>query len=217
MGKIPKAAAQADANKKKVTAPYGGSFNGFLPAWRIGKFDYPSKWGLKSLLGQFVFQCSSALDRDLIEKEDDKLYEALQYFNGKEFDSIEDFWHRLSSKYGGDIPSDMLEHISLCLVRDGFQRKIYPKLQEFEKIKWEEILSQTHRRKDQMVSNNHSVPVSNLSKEARDRLEELKYNVDFIFSLRLEALLRIYGFRVQNYLEILWVDRKHEVYDLDRD
>jgi len=32
-----------------------------------------------------------------------------------------------------------------------------------------------------------------------------------------KAMLRIYGFRVQNYLEILWVDREHEVYELDND
>ncbi len=68
-----------------------------------------------------------------------------------------------------------------------------------------------------MVSNNHSVPVANLSKEARKRLEELKYDEDYLFSLRLEAMVRIYGFRVQNYLEILWVDFNHEVYPVDND
>ena len=153
----------------------------------------------------------------IIDKEDDKLYEIICDLNGKEFASIEDFWHRLSSQYGKDISTDILEYISVCLVRDGFQQKIFPKLQSFEKNTWTEILSYKHRRKDGMVSNNHPVPVANLCKEARDRLEELKYNVDFLFSLRLEAKLRIYGFRVHNYLEILWVDREHEVYELDCD
>lgn len=216
-GRIPKAAAQAETTKKKVTAPEDGSYNGHLPAWRIGKFDYKSKWGLRSLLGEFEFNSNNTLDEKIIEKEDDKLYEVIKGLNGKEFASIEDFWHRLSTQYGKDIPSDILEHISVCLVRDAFQKKIFPKLQSYEKNTWTEILSFTHRRKDKMVSNNHTVPVANLCKEARDRLEELKYNVDYMFSLRLEAKLRIYGFRVQNYLEILWVDREHEVYELDCD
>lgn len=216
-GRIPKAAAQAEVAKKKVTAPEDGSYNGHLPAWRIGKFDYKSKWGLRSLLGEFVFNANNTLDEKIIDKEDDKLYEIICDLNGKEFASIEDFWHRLSSQYGKDISTDILEYISVCLVRDGFQQKIFPKLQSFEKNTWTEILSYKHRRKDGMVSNNHPVPVANLCKEARDRLEELKYNVDFLFSLRLEAKLRIYGFRVHNYLEILWVDREHEVYELDCD
>lgn len=216
-GRIPKAAAHAEATKKKVTAPEDGSYNGHLPAWRIGKFDYKSKWGLRSLLGEFVFNSNSTLDEKIIEKEDDKLYEVIKGLDGKEFASVEDFWHRLSTQYGKDIPSEILEHISACLVREGFQKKIFPKLQSYEKNTWSEILSFTHRRKDGMVSNNHPVPVVNLCKEARDRLEELRYNVDFLFSLRLEAMLRIYGFRVQNYLEILWVDREHEVYEYDRD
>lgn len=217
MGRIPSAAAQAAITKKKITAPLDGSFNGFFPAWRLGKFDYASKWGLSALLGKFVFQCSNILDEKLIEKEDDKLYEVLQGLDEKEFSSVEDFWHVFSSRYGRDIPSDILEYISVCLLREGFQKKIYPKLKEFEKITWTEILSITHQKKGKMVSNNHPVPVAKLTKEARDRLEELKYNVDDIFSLRLEAMLRIYGFRIQNYLEILWIDREHEIYELDKD
>ena len=50
-----------------------------------------------------------------------------------------------------------------------------------------------------------------------DIVEELKYNEDYIFSLRLEGKVRIYGFRIQNYLEILWVDLNHEIYPVDND
>lgn len=213
--KVPKSAEAVKDIKKKPTSSSDVNFDTLQPAWRIGKFDYKSRWGLSTLLGKFCFTNDSQLSDKVVELGDDKLYDILKEFDQKEFSSIKEFWHRLSARYGGPIPSCILEYISEYLVRDGFQRKIYPKLKSFEDNTWIEILSFKHRHKDKMVTNSHNVPVANLCKEARDRLEELKYNVDEIFSLRLEAMKRIYGFRVQNYLEILWVDFEHEVYDLD--
>ncbi len=213
--RIPKSAGEALNVKKRLVSSGDVNFDTFPPAWRIGKFDYKSRWGLNTLLGMFCFNNDIQITEKVIELGDEKLNEILEEFDKKEFSSIKDFWHKLSVKYGGPIPSEIIEDISEYLVRDGFQRKIYPKLKSFEDNTWIEILSFKHRHRDRMVTNSHNVPVANLCKEARDRLEELNYNVDEIFSLRLEAMKRIYGLRVQNYLEILWVDLNHEVYDLD--
>ncbi len=213
--RIPKSAEAANNVKKKPSSSSDINFDTFQPAWRIGKFDYKSRWGLNTLLGTFCFRNDNQLSDKVVELEDDKLYGILKELDNKEFSSIKEFWHKLSIKYGGSIPSEILEYISDYLVREGFQRTIYPKLKSFEDNTWIEILSFKHRQKNKMVTNSHNVPVAKLCKEARDRLEELKYNVDELFSLRLEAMKRIYGFRVHNYLEILWIDLNHEVYDLD--
>lgn len=215
--KIPDTAASVVESKKKLKTESDINFDKFRPAWRIGKFDHSSRWGLKSLLGEFEFRLDDAILEKAIAQNDEELFEALKTLDRKVFASVDEFWKKLAVKYQKAIPSGMLEGIARALVRDGFKMKIYPKLESFESNTWTEILSYTHHRKDKMVSNNHSVPVENLSREARKRLEDLKYNADEIFSLRLEAKVRIYGFRVQNYLEILWVDMNHEIYPVDND
>ena len=215
--KIPASAATAVTSKKKPTTEGNINFDRMQPAWRIGKFDHSSRWGVNSLLGEFQYHLDEATGMRVIEKSKDALLEALSDLDGKSFSSVDEFWRKLAVKYPSDIPSDLLEGIAQSLVRDGFRSKIYPKLESFESNTWSQIMSYTHRRGDTMVSNNHSVPVANLSKEARRRLEDLKYCEDEIFSLRLEAKVRIYGFRVHNYLEIIWVDLNHEIYPVDND
>ncbi len=215
--KIPASAASASIAKKKPATQGDINFDMFQPAWRIGKFDYSSRWGLASLLGEFVYHFDEGTVEKVIEKENDALYEVLKSLDGKLFSSIDDFWNKLATKYNSVIPTDILEYLSHALVREGFQTRIYPKLVSYESNTWTEILHYTHNRKGMNVTNNHLVPVANLSKEARKRLEELKYDEDYIFSLRLEAKVRIYGFRIQNYLEILWVDLNHEIYPVDND
>ena len=66
-----------------------------------------------------------------------------------------------------------------------------------------------------MVSNNHDDDISKLGKTAQLRLKELGYtDYDKIYSLRLEGKIRIFGFRTQNYMDIVWVDLDHSVYPL---
>lgn len=215
--KIPDSAVSVGILKKKPSTESDINFDKFQPAWRIGKFDYESRWGLRSLLGEFVFRLDDSILEKVVTQNNDALYEVLTNLDGETFPSIDVFWKKLALKYQADISPNLLENISRALIRDGFKAKIYPKLESYESNTWSEILSYSHRRKDGSVSNNHPVPVAKLSKEAKNRLEELKYNIDELFSLRLEGKVRIYGFRVQNYLEILWVDLNHEIYPVDRD
>lgn len=213
MGRIPNSAASVSNTKKKPTTENNISFDTFYPAWRLGKFDYNSKWGLKSLLGSFSFHVNPELEDRLLENEDEALIDALNKLNGKTFDSVDEFWEKLSKNTNdSQMTSEISRLIVSDLVRDGFFSKIYPKLKAFESMTWREILEKKHQSKGKMVSNNHNVDVANFCKEAKDRLADLRYAVDQLFSLRLEAKIRIYGFRVHNYLEILWVDLEHEVY-----
>ena len=59
---------------------------------------------------------------------------------------------------------------------------------------------------------NHPISIDRLSKEAKERLKELKYDdLDEIYSLRLTGKLRVFGKREHNILHIIWVDQGHDV------
>jgi hypothetical protein len=75
---------------------------------------------------------------------------------------------------------------------------------------WQEILSATGGRSH--GNNSHNISVSELIKEARDRLAEINLDdVDELFSLRLEGKIRIWGMLDNDVLKILWYDPKHEI------
>ena len=58
----------------------------------------------------------------------------------------------------------------------------------------------------------HNVDVQELSKEARDRLKEIKLDdTDQLYSLRLNGKNRIWGMLSNNILRILWWDPNHLV------
>ena len=71
--KIPVSAASASIAKKKPATQGDINFDMFQPAWRIGKFDYSSRWGLSSLLGVFVYHFDERTVEKVIEKENDAL------------------------------------------------------------------------------------------------------------------------------------------------
>jgi hypothetical protein len=84
-----------------------------------------------------------------------------------------------------------------------FFSEIFPKIKNFETMVWSEILNR----------NNHEVLVSQISKKAQKRLEEIKLDdVDQLVSLRLMGEQRLWGIKVSNILKILWWDPNHEVY-----
>lgn len=210
--RIPKSAAANNETKKIPKVEDNSNFDKFYPAWRLGKFDYSSRWGLNNLLGKFSFRLSTDLENAIIDLDDEDLLNSIIACDNIHFDSVDDFWRKLSLGYKRPLPANVVRLIARALPRDGFFQKIYPKLKSYESNTWKEILEFKHRRNDKMVTNNHPVKVEKFCKEAKDRLEELKYAEDELFSLRLEGKIRIYGFRVHNYLEILWIDLNHEIY-----
>jgi len=81
--------------------------------------------------------------------------------------------------------------------------EIRDKLSQFESMTWSEIEGPSH----------HFAEVSNLCKEAQDRLVELKQDdIDHLFSLRLSGRQRVWGIRAGPIFKILWWDPEHIVY-----
>jgi hypothetical protein len=84
-------------------------------------------------------------------------------------------------------------------------KDIHAKLSGFESMTWNEILVNAKKQ-------NHSVQVSNLSNEAKSRLQIIKQDdVDELVSLRVSGKERIWGIRENEVLNILWWDPDHEV------
>lgn len=85
---------------------------------------------------------------------------------------------------------------------DRFWDKIFPKLREFEKMTWGQILLEGKKQ-------NHSIVPEKLNKCARDRLIELRVEAEAIYSLRLGGTLRLYGYMNGATYSILWYDEDH--------
>ena len=81
---------------------------------------------------------------------------------------------------------------------------LFAKLKHYETMTWGEIL------KDKQ--HNHSVSVSSLTKEARERLAHMKQDdIDSVFRLRLTGKQRVWGIRDRHVLRLLWWDPEHEI------
>jgi hypothetical protein len=82
--------------------------------------------------------------------------------------------------------------------------EILQKLGQFESMTWNEILVKHKKR-------NHSVEVYKLCSRAQKRLETLRLDLDQIVSLRLSGEERVWGYRIEHTLNLLWWDPLHEV------
>lgn len=85
---------------------------------------------------------------------------------------------------------------------DMFWDEILPKLSQFERMTWGDVLIASKKQ-------NHTVAVPSLNKVAQERLSELGIFRDQLVSLRLNGTLRIYGYLSLATLVILWVDDDH--------
>lgn len=87
-------------------------------------------------------------------------------------------------------------------VKSIFWQEIFPKLQEWEKLTWSDILVDSKKQ-------NHKIDVLKLNACAITRLTELRIEADAVISLRLNGTHRIYGIITQSIFSILWVDLDH--------
>ena len=79
------------------------------------------------------------------------------------------------------------------VTKEDILHKIMPKMGNFERMKWKEILG----------SNNHEISVEKISKDAKKRLNELKlYDIETLISLRLSSRERVWGIKIANVLNI---------------
>ena len=208
---IPITAAKSPNEVKKEPKGSHFNFDTLRPSWRISSYDKQGPWGLEYLLGPFVFSYSEDLLSLVLECLNDELNDCLTKLDGKEFSSISAFWDKVNRTVNTSLPIEVVSTINDCISRNKFMEKIYPKLVEFERITWTNIKEQSHMKNGRKVSNNHYIGFEHLSREAIDRLSALKLDDnDQIFSLRLEGTIRIYGFRKQSSLDIVWVDYDHK-------
>lgn len=89
--------------------------------------------------------------------------------------------------------------------QEFFFQQILPKVQNFEKMKWTEILGR----------NNHEVKIWQIGKKAQKRLSELKLDDnEVLVSLRLTGPQRLWGIKFKSIFQILWWDPEHQVYPI---
>ena len=181
--------------------------------WQIGNIDWASPWGKETILGKVKFNFSNSLFEKIASCEDknidcEALNKALEELEGKTFNNAHDFIKSLNKKFSGPIPSSILHELFYELSHKYFFDTLYPLIQDRENATWHELDTAT---RSNGKSNSHNILVTDLCKEARDRLDELKYEISELYSLRLGGTLRIFGIRIYNYLKVIWFDTGHEI------
>ena len=202
--------AKRDGKGKLVEIGKPTNFQKEVACWRINKFDVESKWGATAAFGDFEFNYLEEILTEVINLNDDNLDVALTKLKDKSFKSVEKFWEQFNSLYNKPISPLLVAKINSAIGRSFFIQKIYPKLVAFEDRTWEEIEKDTYGNDNK--TKHHFVKIDKFIKEARDRIVKMNLkDTDELFSLRLEGKIRIYGTRRLNYMEIIWVDPKHEI------
>ncbi|MDR1426208.1 MAG: hypothetical protein LBJ08_00390 [Bifidobacteriaceae bacterium] len=88
-------------------------------------------------------------------------------------------------------------------------------LRQMGRLTWQEINESLYRPKTKAAhSRNHAIPVAELAREARDRLEELGLGeIDELFVFRVDYAGRLWGVNIPDspVFCILWWDGNHRV------
>lgn len=92
----------------------------------------------------------------------------------------------------------------------SFFDDIISKLASYEGMTWADIQSANGGKK--IGTNNHFEYISEMTREAQKRANEIHLDVDQLFSLRLEGKIRLYGILDRGVFSVLWLDREHEIY-----
>ena len=63
----------------------------------------------------------------------------------------------------------------------------------------------------------HSVPTANISKRAKERLQQIQLDdIDILYSFHITGPCRLWCMKHDNILSVLWWDRNHEVYPIKK-
>lgn len=98
---------------------------------------------------------------------------------------------------------------ALCRI-PSLYHEVVSKLRSFEGMTWAEIQSASGGRSH--GTNSHFEPVSELSKEARDRADAIHLQEEYLFSLWLDGRTRLFGIIEDGVFYIIWHDPLHEIY-----
>ena len=97
--------------------------------------------------------------------------------------------------------------------------ELLKQFQSLERMTWQEIVSASGGKKQ--GSNSHFIPISDISRKFKKKLDALRYiskDLRTLFSLRLKGKLRLIGLIDENtgIFKIIWFDPDHEVYEINR-
>lgn len=100
-----------------------------------------------------------------------------------------------------------------CESLQFFVEHIVFKLQDFETMKWQEILDASGGKSEGHGNNSHWIKTGELSREAKGKILENKYLEDYekIFSLRLSGKERLLGVVDLDMFFVLLYDAKHKI------
>ena len=96
----------------------------------------------------------------------------------------------------------------------NFVEQVIAKLQELEKMSWQEILNAAGGKSEGHGNNNHFIEGQKLPPEERRVFIEKGYMRDFekVFSMRLSGKERLIGVVDLNVFKILWYDKEHRFF-----
>lgn len=99
--------------------------------------------------------------------------------------------------------------------QDEWDTKILPSFKEWGMLRWREICSQPTGNRGKM---HHEHEFHSIAKEAQERWFErdLDEFADQIFRFRLSGKWRVWGFTLQHIFFIVWLDRMHKIYPVEK-
>ena len=88
---------------------------------------------------------------------------------------------------------------------------VFHNLRGFEGMTWRSVIQASGGRS--RGTNSHYIHIENMIKEARQRLEALKYNETELFSMRLQGTVRLFGTidPKSGCFFVLWYDPAHAI------
>lgn len=113
----------------------------------------------------------------------------------------DDYYHNYPSWRFSRVDT-MKWAITKDAIGDAIWDEIFLYLKSMENRKWGDILVSAKKQ-------NHSIDWDELTKVARDRLDDLHIENESIISLRITATHRIYGYIRDSGFYLLWYDTNH--------
>jgi hypothetical protein len=91
--------------------------------------------------------------------------------------------------------------------------QVLQRIRSFESMTWAEIERKTGRS----GSHCHAMEPDRLCSEAQERLTKLRLDeITELYSMRCDGAARIWGYRTGHVFHVLWWDRDHTVYPMDK-
>ncbi len=193
------------------------NYKDHLTSWQLSKIDWeienegiPKADIRKKFL--FAFSEDTPLALEIVEF-DTELLDTLNKFNDRTFNGYGDFFDCLSLNYSKPIPSSIISRLSMCLKNHLLFETVLGFFKEYEKKTWLEIESE---KASGGRTKHHDIEIGKLGKVAQRRLSQLELDdAEYLFSIRITKMFRMWGFRIFGHFQILWFDPEHKIYPIE--